>query len=375
MPIFYRSLQRYASMFDDEHEDTTTAKFLLSLPIKLAALPVVAAFVSYDDYRWKKQTRKRDEWLTGLIPKALPKTRARSLTPPLAPLPRRTAADRLLVRARPQITRNQSRSQFFRLSPDLRRMVYEEVFRDQVVHFFILLPNNRIAPLIGRAGEGDQDCWICDLEAWRSGQVGTHCVLVTEQVASLIPSSCVLSLLKSCRLMCVHNSCMSLSLATKHQVSTNMDSSYSEAIGVLYSTFTFSFRRPSDLIYMSTTVLPHRWNAIRTLKLCFPFLDEHCPAERIGNPKTWTDLWAIVSKMQGLQYLHLQIKSPFPKTAAELREISAHEELYLRPLLSVSAKRFFVVHVPWPESSWLAAMKGRDPLPFLVVRPEEVGVL
>jgi hypothetical protein len=42
--------------------------------------------------------------------------------------------------------------------------------------------------------------------------------------------------------------------------------------------------------------------------------------------------------------------------------------------MAVSAKRFFVVHVPWPESSWLAAMKEKAPLPFLVVRPERAGM-
>src|SRR5436189_2725680 len=110
MPIFLGSLLGYAPGVDDDHEDTTKAKFLLSLPIKLAALPVVAAFVSYDDYRWKKQTRKRDEWLTGLIPKTLPQRRPRSLTLPLASPSRRTVTDKLLVRARSQITKDQSHS-------------------------------------------------------------------------------------------------------------------------------------------------------------------------------------------------------------------------------------------------------------------------
>src|SRR5215471_1925771 len=194
MSLVFRSFRAYGPIFDGDDFDRSNVKHILTLPVKLATFPVAAALVALDDYKWKKRMQKREEWLTGLIPKPLPEKRSRSLTLPLIPSPQATLGDRILHRAKGQVTKRQSRSKFFMLSPELRQMIYKEVFGHKVVHFLLLLPNNRIAPVICSAGGRGADVRAHDASSRRTVHRNNYILTVNERVVTAVQSDQVLSL-------------------------------------------------------------------------------------------------------------------------------------------------------------------------------------
>ncbi|PGH20045.1 hypothetical protein AJ80_03695 [Polytolypa hystricis UAMH7299] len=204
-----------------------------------------------------------------------------------------------LPRLKRQIAPPRRISKFFSLSPELRRMVYQEVFGD-VVAYFAIRRHGRAVPLILRVAdleEGEQFC-------------------------------------------------------------------YSEAIDCLYSTSTFKFRSPSSLFYFPITILPQRWNNVRTIQL-------NCRLASWGlydGRATWDALWPRVAKMQALKHLHVFFKSMPTELGTSDDRYTRDEEQVFRPMLLATGIQDFVVMVWWPESPWFKSANESGIVPFRVVR-------
>ena len=132
-------------------EDTCYPPPAHLLPIRCLKCPCISVCHCVEYAARKRRESHHQRLLARRIPKALPELRKRSLTLTRSNiLAASTTLDtlaprRLPWRKQPIAVDQTSRSPFFRLSPELRRMVYREIFQeDQVIHVVVLQPEARM---------------------------------------------------------------------------------------------------------------------------------------------------------------------------------------------------------------------------------------
>lgn len=123
---------------------------------------------------------------------------------------------------------------------------------------------------------------------------------------------------------------------------------YSESIDILYSKNTFNFRRVDELIYISQTILPQRYNTIRSAQLT-----RTVPVSaRVMDPKdasfsrndqgVWEQACRILGRMEALEDLKVTIWKEDGMWYSYL------EPPLLEPLRKLKVSGHFVVELPWP---------------------------
>jgi len=278
--------------------------------------------------------------------------RKRALT---IPLPSKSDLDLATEKQIPppeiQKTLPQMQSRLLALPLELREMIYKYVLGDNVLH--IIHKENKLGHLRCKAktavdcpkrwyGEGpcSQSCWgVVDssniwmpvgdsLHHWSDGDI--------------------LPFLQTCR-----------------QV-------YSEAVPILYSTNTFSFIDLDCFRYLSATILPSRFQAIKKLEiewyLTWPIYDDFAQRMLIStslypphDEATWEEIWRIIAGMSGLQKLRVELNY-----FDGFRDDECENKM-LAPLRQVKGVKDFVVNLGWSGKEVTGAS-------FKVERPVVVGV-
>ncbi|KAI9700079.1 MAG: hypothetical protein M1836_002613 [Candelina mexicana] len=134
---------------------------------------------------------------------------------------------------------------------------------------------------------------------------------------------------------------------------------YSEAIKTVYSQNIFDFDDLDTLIHFPVTVLPQRWNAIRSLRLAWafsqPFRMEYGASFTYtsfppSDNTTWLKACHVITTMTGLRNLTLNFHVDFwwRKISPERTFESVMSSL--QPLRGVKVEGTFLVRVPWSVS-------------------------
>ncbi|KAF2811781.1 uncharacterized protein BDZ99DRAFT_497429 [Mytilinidion resinicola] len=243
-----------------------------------------------------------------------------------------------------QTTIFQEKSRLMALPLELREMIYKAVLGNDVMH--VIHKENKLGHLRCKANS-EKACpkrWHgvgpCADSCWGVVDSSNIWMPVEEPQGS---DGDVLPLLQTCR-----------------QV-------YSEAFPLLYSTNTFSFIDLDCLRYLSATILPSRFNAIKSLRiewyLTWPLYDVF--AQRMlfntalyppHDEATWEDIWRIIAGMTGLQRLRVDLKY-----FDGFRDNECEQKM-LAPLRQVKGLKEFDVYLGW---------KGKDVTgaPFKLTRP------
>jgi len=133
---------------------------------------------------------------------------------------------------------------------------------------------------------------------------------------------------------------------------------YSESISILYSKNTFDFDQRESLYSLSITVLPERFNMVRSIRL-----------HHLANPADfdlpdvwmlWVQIWDVIAKMKGLREIRISFSRRFGRNPDMTEGLQAK---VLAPLMAVQQARVFEVEVPWPPVEILEA-------PFRIRRAE-----
>ncbi|KAI9844028.1 MAG: hypothetical protein M1837_005963 [Sclerophora amabilis] len=124
---------------------------------------------------------------------------------------------------------------------------------------------------------------------------------------------------------------------------------YHEAIEIIYSDNVFDVKRPDCILFLSSTILPHRLNAIRSLRIHWYFSWPLYVAVPGGRRKhyppydeaTWERTWEIIADMEGLQYIRVLMDELWmERTPNEVATI-------LEPLKRVPSGKDFEAEIPW----------------------------
>ena len=148
---------------------------------------------------------------------------------------------------------------------------------------------------------------------------------------------------------------------------------YAEAIPVLYGEFTFSMLHLESLILLSETILPHRLNTIRSVKLGWYFCSP-LPLYSRGiqhfdrTPRdiaTWERVWSILANMEGLRMLRVDLVGRWvkPMTAEQ-------ERLLVWPAMQVKRPRVWDLILDWEDPGGAEFDWEAQGAPFKVVRAE-----
>lgn len=263
-------------------------------------------------------------------PDPLPTLRPRRLTIPRQPDPDFEAA---LPR---EIEAQQQSPLFATLPLEVRRLIYHHIVGGQTIH---MMPTGARVGHVKCLREGKQK-WSngpCE-NCWSIIQKGPPFDLRSHH-GGMLP------LLKTCRMV------------------------YSEAIDIMYSDNDFQFIDMEHLIHWSTTFLPKRHDAIRSIQLWMFFLSPHplYSAESIADPMppqdeaTWESLCETVGSMQGLQELRVEL---LPRDwCASMRP--EYEEKLLEPLWHVKSSKVWQFVVHWPSTGIIL-----DGAPFQMITEE-----
>ncbi|KAH3913743.1 hypothetical protein HBI56_079680 [Parastagonospora nodorum] len=224
---------------------------------------------------------------------------------PQFPSPRPRALSLPLVHAQPwQRAFNQSQSAFMIMIPlEIRRMIYSYVLGGQVVHFWTWngAPQARIC--------WDKDGCNSDYIDWEYQRKGLRFDL---------------ALLRTCR------------------------SIYTEAVDYLYFANTFSIW---NVDYVSPTIkllsyyfLPQRLQLVRDLRIHWSF----CP-----DSESWLEDWKAISKMKGLQRLHVTVTNPWLGRPGHSTDDTWRDKLteIMAAVRNITAPGDFVLYVP--DIKWL----------------------
>ncbi|KAF2456611.1 hypothetical protein BDY21DRAFT_347694 [Lineolata rhizophorae] len=155
---------------------------------------------------------------------------------------------------------------------------------------------------------------------------------------------------------------------------------YSEAIDILYTSNRFHIRQNRVLVYLSQSILPSRFHAIRHLHLTTVFALLHEQLSQLlrhqvfvddwwgdwppDDPCTWTRFCALVGSMRGLRVLRIELTLGL--SVREPREVDDDLILFfLRPLTSVAVKDYAVMISAELKPSLLATL-GQD-VPFRLI--------
>ena len=293
----------------------------------------------------RKYSHRNDSPESSSKPKTLSKIRQIYAPPPLSPrrkrtltLPLPTPTSKLSRRTR-QWTSEQVYSGFFQvLSYDVRRIIYEMVLADE--HFHIIRLRRKLRHVrckdSPKTSGNNRTCWgmstvdgtlIRDLEKDRLGHG-------------------LLELLRTCR------------------------RTYTEAVDILYSQNIYDVNGPESLVSLSSILLPHRLDAIRSLQMTWAFFhagqtvyDE----DRLllqGDEALWTACWAIVNSMKGLNDLRIWL-SMSPAAATTRKP----ERALLMPLAQIGPKKRFEVRVSWTLLQHEKPVQ--EDYPFRLIRLQE----
>ncbi|KAJ5058595.1 hypothetical protein J3E74DRAFT_7577 [Bipolaris maydis] len=213
----------------------------------------------------------------------------------------------------------QGQSLFFaRLPIELRRMVYEFVMGEQVVHL----------TLSQKRWFGHCICQ-CETDGPRKGKQQCSCrVLVGGKKGARLDGGGA-ALVRTCRRI------------------------YAEAIPHLYRTHTFSLLHITHLLYLPSSVPQLRLNMIRTLHLrwairALPYL-RRGPSSRVAyreDTANWERGWAIIAGMQGLRELYVVLIDPSPQGLWERNWLQL-EDVLLESVRGVTRPRDAVVVMPY----------------------------
>ena len=128
--------------------------------------------------------------------------------------------------------------------------------------------------------------------------------------------------------------------------------SYTEAITILYSHNTFEFHELYPFISFPSSLLSSRFDAIRSLQLTlklnhFVGLPLECSLLSPNN-ETWKRVCSLISNMQGLQNLRVELRM-----AERAEAFKAEEEFEsLAPLMDILQVKSFMVCVGW-SMQWI----------------------
>lgn len=141
---------------------------------------------------------------------------------------------------------------------------------------------------------------------------------------------------------------------------------YSETISMLYSTNTFSFHDLDCIRYFSASILPKRFDIIRSLDVQWHFrwpsyntLAQRLLATTMYPPHdeaSWEDCWRIIASMKGLKKIQVSIRDSSNISDEE------KEGCMLAPLYQVVHIPDFTVSLDWIGPTWSNSV-------FKVVRP------
>lgn len=146
---------------------------------------------------------------------------------------------------------------------------------------------------------------------------------------------------------------------------------YTEAIPVLYGDNTFSMPHLESVISLADTILPQRFNSIRSVELGWYFYIPYplyAPEfQPIDYPPydiaTWKRVWSILANMEGLLQLRVDLVGRWSLTADE-------EGRLLGPAMKVQRPRVWEMRVDWQDVGVDWEAQGA---PFRIVRDEMIG--
>jgi hypothetical protein len=93
-----------------------------------------------------------------------------------------------------------------------------------------------------------------------------------------------------------------------------MQSSYSEAIRILYSRPTFLFQDPQDVLYFASTTRPECLDLVQFMEIAWDGdATKYIPGSQIlkrplADYKAWPEAWRAIEKMKGLKEMRVRLK-------------------------------------------------------------------
>ena len=158
---------------------------------------------------------------------------------------------------------------------------------------------------------------------------------------------------------------------------------YSESIDLLYSQNVLSFRQSQTIVDLQRTVLPQRFDRIRSLKLSIPFQDNEVNPLRVkyslfpGLPKSlWWTAWETIADMKSL--LNLQVEfTRFRDYPFENQGYGVYPDWndvieFLEPMKAIRVPNF-VLTLFWPLDQANVLRAVGDAAPFRVEFEEHHG--
>lgn len=127
---------------------------------------------------------------------------------------------------------------------------------------------------------------------------------------------------------------------------------YTEAIDIMYATNLFDLDDVSTLLYLSQTVRPQRFAAIKYLQLKWelmwpPFTipESKDPTWFPNDDATWKTFWHLIeTQMPGLLELTFFVQAQYPKADWSL------DEGWVQPLLRVRGLKEFRLELSYPNN-------------------------
>ncbi|KAK3178546.1 hypothetical protein OEA41_000683 [Lepraria neglecta] len=283
---------------------------------------------SRQNERERAEQRAREEVHRKNAPRPLPETRKRALTAPL-PLTEEVSCSGEISNPKNWLSKVQSKvdgmqrtfdqsksSLFSKLPPEVRRLIYTEVFVGNLPIVHIVRKYRRLGHLhcinkcTTRLIRLEDSCWgISDLTGdWIPGPTKA------KTDGGMIP------LLLACRRI------------------------YSEAIDLLYESNRFSFISSDILIHLSLTILPQRFNVIRKVHLTWQLWPAFLGCR--FDLAEWDKACDVMASMRGLRFLQIDLDAGGLENMGNT--INAERERgLLEPLMAVTMVKDFCVTLWW----------------------------
>ncbi|MCJ1362785.1 hypothetical protein MMC16_001891 [Acarospora aff. strigata] len=216
--------------------------------------------------------------------------------------------------------RLQADSPLLRLPAEIRLKIYYEVFGGEVLHL-IQLPK-RLAHV--------RCCsTLSATDVLRRCIPGYRWPAVIMEMTKIKTSSLDLALLQSCRQI------------------------YTEAIDIMYATNLFDIDDPSTLLYLSQTIRPQRFAAIKYLQFSWAFMWPPFAMPETKDPTwfphddaTWETFWRLIeTQMPGLLELTFVVQAQYPKQDWSL------DEGWVQPLLRVRGLKEFRLELSYASNT------------------------
>ncbi|KAF2688442.1 hypothetical protein K458DRAFT_484502 [Lentithecium fluviatile CBS 122367] len=277
----------------------------------------------------ESEDRKRFERRQVMAPRPLPvRPPERRLT---IPVPKSAEMASSTERERGK-TLDQSQSRLMQLPYELRQIIFRAAVGDSTMH--MILKKNKLGHLRCKAPSAVE----CPL-GYNGTTLSRECCWGTVDSANIwLPltgdgdegtDGDLLPLLQTCRQI------------------------YSESIDLVYSTNCFSFSDLDCLRYFSCTILPRRFDLIRTLDvewcLSWPIYDPLSQSLLLSDPAlypphdeaTWEETWRIIADMPNLRFIRASLLYFYG-----FRDAGCERKM-LAPLRKVTRPQRFEVHLMW----------------------------